>query len=386
MPEGGPRRIAHLDMDAFFASVSLLRYPEIRDEPVVVAGRAPALEHGEFRRLRDYAGRGVLTTANYAARLLGLHSAMPTMTAARLAPHAILLPVDFDAYKHYSRRFKAAVAAIAPKIENRGIDEIYLDLTDLDADSAAIGRALKRAVLDATGLRCSVGIARNKLIAKIASDLDKPDGLTIITPADFTRRIWPLSVSKVNGIGPKATKKLEALGIRTIEALAQAAPDLLQAHFSGRYAKWLRDVAQGVDDRPVVTQSAPKAISHETTFERDLHPRSDRAVLSEALVALCGELGDSLHRKGYRARTIGVKVRFADFRIVTRDMTLDEPIVLAPEILRAARACLVRVTFDRRLRLLGVRAAKLEPANGPQGRRARQLSLAFQEAPRRADP
>src|SRR5574337_1465986 len=185
-----PRRIAHLDMDAFYASVELLRYPELRGRPVVVGGRSadqPVLGSDlvrRFARLKDYVGRGVITTSTYEARALGVFSAMGMMKAARLAPDAVLLPVDFDAYRHYSRLFKAAVAAIAPRIEDRGIDEIYADLTDLPGDSASLGRRLKAAVREATGLTCSIGITPNKLLSKIASDLDKPDGLTLLGMAD----------------------------------------------------------------------------------------------------------------------------------------------------------------------------------------------------------
>ncbi|MGS1117712.1 DNA polymerase IV [Castellaniella sp. UC4442_H9] len=369
------RRIAHLDMDAFFASVELLRYPDLRGRPVVIGGWAPPPENGQYARLRDYVGRGVITTATYEARALGVHSAMGMMKAARLAPDAIVLPVDFQAYRHYSRLFKTAVAAVAPHIEDRGIDEIYLDLTGLDEESATLGRALKQAVFGATGLVCSVGISPNKLLSKIASDLDKPDGLTIIGPGDLERRIWPLPASKVNGIGPKATRKLQALGIITIAELAAAAPDLLQQHFGLGTAQWLLDVAHGRDDRPVVTESEPKTISRETTFERDLHARHDRAVLSQIFLELCEHLSQDLVRKGVRGATVGIKLRFDDFHIVTRDLTLDAPVADAEAIHRAAGQCLKRVTLDRRLRLLGVRVSKLEPIEDPQDALHRPVQL-----------
>ena len=245
-----PRRIAHLDMDAFFASVELLRYPELKGRPVVVGGRradAPVLLPDGTRRfaqLRDYVGRGVLTTATYEARALGVSSGMGTMKAARLAPDAIILPADFDAYRQYSRRFKAAVAAIAPQIEDRGIDEIYVDLTDLPEGSAGLAQRLKAAVHAATGLTCSIGITPNKLLSKIASDLDKPNGTTILGMADVPTRIWPLPVRKVNGIGPKATAKLADLGITTVGDLAAAAPEVLQEHFGLAYAMWLQRAAR----------------------------------------------------------------------------------------------------------------------------------------------
>ncbi len=195
-----PRLIAHLDMDAFYASVELLRYPDLRGQAVVIGGgrdRQPVVQPDGTRRyatLRDYTGRGVITTCTYEARAFGVHSGMGVMKAARLAPEAVLLPVDFDEYRRYSQRFKEAVRQVAPVIEDRGIDEIYIDLTDLpgaqDDAGRAAARALKDAVLDATGLRCSVGVTPNKLLSKIASELDKPDGLTLLDAADIpTRRL-----------------------------------------------------------------------------------------------------------------------------------------------------------------------------------------------------
>ncbi|MGP1614339.1 MAG: DNA polymerase Y family protein, partial [Pollutimonas bauzanensis] len=185
------RRIAHLDMDAFYASVELLRYPELRGLPVVIGGgrntQPRTLADGTrvYSRLRGYAGRGVVTTSTYEARALGVFSAMGMMKAAQLAPEAVLLPVDFAAYRQYSRLFKAAVADVAPCIEDRGIDEIYIDLTDIPGGTRELALRLKSAVAQATGLSCSIGISPNKLLSKIASELDKPDGLTIIGPGDL---------------------------------------------------------------------------------------------------------------------------------------------------------------------------------------------------------
>ncbi len=360
-----PRRIAHLDMDAFYASVELLRYPELRGLPVVIGGRSihqpELLADGSrrFARMRDYVGRGVITTSTYEARALGVFSGMGVMKAAKLAPDAILLPVDFDAYRHYSRLFKAAVAAVAPRIEDRGIDEIYIDLSELPGETESLARRIKQAVKQATGLSCSIGVSPNKLLSKICSDLEKPDGLTLLDPADIPARIWPLPVRKINGIGPKAGEKLAAIGIATIGELAQAEPALLQANFGRGYAEWLHAAAQGIDNRPVVTSSEPKSISRETTFERDLHPRHDRSALSEIFTALCTRLAGDLQRKAYLARTLGIKLRYDDFRTVTRDLTLSEPTADAATIRRAAGECLRRVPLDRRLRLLGVRASAL---------------------------
>ncbi|WP_395404372.1 DNA polymerase IV [Pseudoduganella sp. UC29_106] len=362
-----PRRIAHLDMDAFYASVELLRYPELRGQPVVIGGGSrhqPRMKEDgtrEFSRLRDYVGRGVVTTSTYEARALGVFSAMGTMKAAALAPDAILLPTDFDSYRKYSRLFKAAVASIAPQIEDRGIDEIYIDLTDLPEETRDLGMRLKAAVKEATGLSCSIGIAPNKLLAKICSDLEKPNGLTIISYDDVPARIWPLAVRKVNGIGPKAEAKLIALGIETVGQVAAADARLLQEHFGLNYAEWLQRISHGHDEREVATRSDPKGISRETTFERDLHAKQDRAELSEIFTRLCTKLADDLARKRYAGRTIGIKLRYSDFRTVTRDVTLPLPTSDAAAIRRAAGECLRRVPLELRLRLLGVRVSALTP-------------------------
>jgi DNA polymerase-4 len=364
------RRIAHLDMDAFYASVELLRYPELRGQPVVIGGGSAhqprVLDDGsrQFSRLRDYAGRGVVTTSTYEARALGVFSAMGMMKAAALAPDAVLLPTDFDSYRRYSRLFKAAVAEIAPHIEDRGIDEIYIDLSEMPDETRELALRLKQAVKDATGLSCSIGIAPNKLLAKICSDLEKPNGLTVVSLDDMPARIWPLAVRKVNGIGPKADARLAALGIETVGQLAAADDALLQEHFGLNYATWLRRVASGLDERAVVTSSEPKSISRETTFERDLHAKHDREALSEIFTRLCVRLGDDLARKRYLGRTVGIKLRYADFRSVTRDVTLPGPTADPAVIRRAAGECLRRVPLDQRLRLLGVKISALSSMDG----------------------
>lgn len=362
------RRVAHLDMDAFYASVELLRYPDLRGLPVIIGGRAGHPRHGDdgqrvYARMRDYAGRGVVTTSTYEARELGVFSAMPMMKAAALAPDAILLPVDFARYRDYSRRFKQAVAQIANTIEDRGVDEIYIDLSDHSESSDTLARRIKQAVFQATGLTCSIGIADNKLLAKIVSEFDKPDGVTLLTREQIQTRIWPLPASRINGIGPKATAKLADLGIHSIADLALAAPDVLQRHFGLSYARWLLRAANGKDDRPVVTSSEPKSMSRETTFERDLHVVRDRQELSSVFLRLCRQLETDLDRKKYAGRTVGVKLRFDDFRTVTRDFTVPDVVMRAADIHWAAGQCLKRITFDRRIRLLGVKVSKLVRAD-----------------------
>jgi len=362
-----PRRIAHLDMDAFFASVELLTLPQLRGLPVVVGGRRqPALaedaDPATLPRLAQYAGRGVVTTCTYEARAFGVHSGMGLMKAAALAPQAILLGAHFEAYRHCSRAFKAAVAELAPTIEDRGIDEIFIDLTQVPGETVVLAQRLKAAVKGATGLSCSIGVAPNKLLAKLGSELQKPDGLTVLTLADLPERIWPLPAAAINGIGPKATARLEAMGIRTIGALAAAEPQVLLAEFGPSYGAWLREAAHGRDERPLVTAREPKSVSRETTFERDLDPRRDREALSRILVDLCTRLGSDLERHGCLGRSMGVKLRYDDFRTVTRDLTLSVPTRDPQAILDAARACLRRVPLDRPLRLLGIKAGTLVPA------------------------
>jgi DNA polymerase-4 len=380
--------IAHLDMDAFYASVELLRYPQLRGKPVVIGGRRRAAEETAIPTLREYSGRGVITTATYEARKFGLHSGMGLMKAAKLAPDALLLPADFDQYRRYSRMFKDTVRAVAPEIEDRGIDEIYMDLTGLVNSSAAEGapdpwaRArvvatdIQRAVREATGLSCSIGITPNKLLSKIASELEKPGGLTVLTAADIPARVWPLPARRLNGIGPKAAARLATLGINTIGELAQAGPALLVEHFGKSYGAWMHEAAHGHDERPVVTYSEPKSISRETTFENDLHPVRDKERLSRIFTDLCVRVAGDLARKGYVGKTIGLKLRYDNFKTVTRDRTLDAPTGDAAAIRRAAGECLKRVPLTRRIRLLGVRVGTLSrpgavassraPSRGPQ--------------------
>ncbi len=379
-PRPAPRRwIAHLDMDAFYASVELLRYPDLQGRPVVIGGgrRHQPETDAEGRRhyalLGDYTGRGVITTATYAARDLGVHSGMGLMKAALRAPQAVLLPTDFERYRLYSRRFKAAVAEIAPVIEDRGIDEIYIDLTEVPGAQEAVGhdphggvRALaqeiKNNVRAATGLSCSVGLTPNKLLSKIASDLDKPDGLCLLTADDIPERIWPLPVRRINGIGPKAGAKLEGLGIGTIGELARAEPGGLIERFGRSYGAWLHQAAHGRDERTVVTHHEPVSLSRETTFERDLHARRDRETLGTVFTQLARQVAADLQRKGYVGRTIGIKLRFEDFRTVTRDQTITAPTADAQAIRQAAGLCLKRVDLSQRIRLLGVRVANLSRA------------------------
>ena len=367
-------------MDAFYASVELLRYPQLKGLPVVIgggrrpqdealaaayAGRPGDIPVAAFALLKDYAGRGVITTATYAARQFGVGSAMGLMKAARLCPQAVLLPVDFAAYRRYSRLFKEVILSIAPVMEDRGVDEVYIDFTRVAGGQRDGGRVLARliqkSIFDATGLTCSIGVAPNKLIAKMASEFNKPNGISIVQPGDLQPLIWPLDCRKINGVGPKAEARLLAHGIRTIGELAQRPLPWLMQQFGRSYGAWLHDAAWGRDERPVVTESEPVSISRETTFERDLHAVRDRAELGAIFTDLCQRVAQDLQRKGYVGRTIGIKLRYDDFRAVTRDQTIAVPTHDAATIRRVAGLCLKRVPLDRRLRLLGVRVASLVP-------------------------
>ena len=385
------RRIAHLDMDAFYASVELLRYPQLQGLPVVIGGgrrreddllgQMRALQPERewttadladipievFPRLKGYTGRGVITTATYAARAFGVGSAMGVMKAAKLCPEAILLPVDFDQYRFYSRAFKDIVADIAPVVEDRGVDEIYIDFTEVPGGQRdggkALARLIQKTITEHTGLTCSIGVAPNKLLAKMASEFNKPNGISILYEQDLESKIWPLSCRTINGIGPKAEAKLQAHGIHTIADLASKDVTWLQQQFGNSYGVWLHEASHGHDDRPVVTESEPVSMSRETTFDTDLHVVNDRVALGEIFTRLCEQVAADLQRKGYVGKTIGIKIRFDNFQSVTRDQTIDHYTADAADIRKIGGLCLKRVDMKRRLRLLGVRVGALVKAD-----------------------
>ncbi len=382
-------------MDAFYASVELLRYPQLKGMPVVIGGGRRKVDEAirdlpegatladipvdAFPRLKDYVGRGVITTATYAARQFGIGSAMGLMKAAKLCPQALLLPVDFDQYRAFSRRFKQLILEIAPVMEDRGVDEVYIDFTEVPGGQREGGRVLARliqkSIFQATGLTCSIGVAPNKLIAKMASEFNKPNGISVVHETDLETLIWPLPARKVNGIGPKADAKLERFGMRTVGDIAAKDRPWLIANFGKATGAWMHEVSWGRDDRPVVTESEPVSMSRETTFERDLHAVRDRAELGAIFTHLCEKVAEDLQRKGYVGKTIGIKLRYDDFKIATRDQTIDRFVADPASIRRVAGLCLKRVPLERPLRLIGVRVGALAkvgdvPASAPDGRPA----------------
>jgi DNA polymerase-4 len=368
--------------------VELLRYPQLKGLPVVIGGgrrkedellqrlrlAQPDRAWGPedmadiplsfFPLLSGYTGRGVITTATYAARQFGVGSAMGLMKAAKLCPQAILLPVDFAQYRHYSERFKAIITDIAPVMENRGVDEVYIDFTEVPGGQRQGGRVLARliqkAIFDDTGLTCSVGVAPNKLLAKMASEFNKPNGISVVLEDELQSKIWPLACRKINGIGPKAEEKLNSHGIHTIGQLAERSLPWLMDTFGQRTGAWLHAASHGQDDRPVSLGSEPVSMSRETTFERDLHAVRDKAELGVIFTRLCQQVAADLQRKGYVGKTIGIKLRFDNFKIVTRDLTLEHPTADAQEIRQAAGLALKRAPLNQRLRLLGVRVGSLQ--------------------------
>jgi DNA polymerase-4 len=339
------RRILHIDMDAFFAAVEERRDSTLLGKSVVIGG------------MGDPTKRGVVSTANYDARKYGVHSAMPLRTAYKLCPHAVFLPVDYEAYSAASQQFKSVLLTITPLMEDVGIDEAFLDVSELLDASESIVVRIKTRIKEKTGLTCSIGIAPNKLLAKIASDMKKPDGLTILNEGDVECQLWPLPIRKLYGVGPKTEAHLKDIGIETIGQLAASSIEKLIETFGNSYGHYLYDASRGIDDSPLVTHWQPKSISRETTFQEDV---KNWQVIARTLAELTKEVVAEMQEHGYQTRTVTIKIRFSDFQTLTRAKTIPAYTDAEEEIRKAAFACLKRIDLNKRVRLIGVRASNLE--------------------------
>ena len=347
--EARGRWILHVDMDAFFAAVEQRDHEAYRGRPLVVGGMGP---------------RGVVSTASYEARAFGVHSAMPMAEARRRAPDAIFLPGDFPRYRAASKEIFQILSRFSPLVEPLSIDEGFLDLTGMERlmpdGLFAYGQSLKDAIRQETGLIASVGIAPNKFLAKLASDLEKPDGLTLLREEDIPRRVWPLPAKRIWGVGEKTNGRLAVFGYRTIGAIARADLKKLSQEVGDRLARHLHDLAQGRDDRPVEPVRTAQSIGREITFPQDLRTSEDA---KKALLQLSEEVGWRLRRAGQRAHTVHLKLRLGDFSTFTRQRTFDVPLCYDEDLYEAVCAL-----FDalRRppggIRLLGLSASGFDGA------------------------
>ncbi|HQU32018.1 MAG: DNA polymerase IV [Planctomycetia bacterium] len=344
------RRILHIDMDAFFAAVEQKRNPDLIDKALVIGGNG------------DPTQRGVVSTASYEARKFGIHSAMPLRVAYKLCPHAVFLPVDYQEYAKVSEKIKTLLRKFCTLMQDVGIDEAFLDITQIDKPSEEIAKEIKTKIKRETALTCSIGIAPNKLLAKIASDLQKPDGLTIVTRDDIENRIWLLPVRKLWGVGPKTEVSLKEMDIKTIGELALLPIDRLLEKFGNSYGKYLYEASRGIDDSPLITHWEPKSISKEVTFQRDIDKWQ---AIARTIAELTREVSNDMKQTGYKGRTITVKVRFSDFETHTRAKTLEKSINSADELRTTAFDCLRRFELKKKVRLLGVKVGCLEKYERP---------------------
>jgi DNA polymerase-4 len=357
----GKRTIAHLDMDAFYASVELRRRPELRGKPVVVCGSGP---------------RAVVTTASYEARkLAGIHSAMPAAVARRRLPNAVYLQPDFAAYREASGQVMGILRANVETVEVVGLDEAYLDLTGLFAPKATM-RRISTEIREDTGLTCSVGISENRLLAKITSELGKPAGLVVLSREEALQRFAGEPPGLVPGIGPKTVVKLEGMGIRTLADLRAYDPTALERAFGPRMGHWLPARARFEDETPIAVERETKSQSAEITFDVDV---TDREEMAGHIASLSKELCRRLRARELAGRTIGIKVRLDDWTNVTRAHTLDEPTNDPDTITPIALDLLRAYAPPRPVRLLGVRVASFGAAGdeGDEQEESDQLSLGF---------
>ena len=352
MASGPAEPILHVDLDAFYASVETLKDPSLAGMPVVVGSPGP---------------RGVVMSASYAARARGLHSAMPSVRARRLCPEAVFVPPDFESYRAYSNRFREILLSFTPLVEPLSLDEAFLDVTGavrLFGSPPEIGASIRASVERDLSITCSVGVAPTKFVAKVASALTKPNGLLVVPADGLLAFLHPLPVSALWGVGEKSAETLGRLGIRTVGQLARTPPAILERALGQAHGRGLLDLANGVDPRSVVPFEAPKSVSHEETYARDL---DDRDEILRELLSLSHRVAARLREDGYRARTVTVKFRLASFTTLTRSRTLPEATDVGPDLFRVAGEL-----FDalppgrRRFRLLGVAGSGLVPVGAEQ--------------------
>ena len=346
MQAGPQKQILHVDMDAFYVSVEEIENPSLRGKAVVVGA--------------DPGGRGVVAAASYEARKFGVHSAQPISKAKQLCPHAIFLRGNYERYHHYSEVVSGIFGQFTPDVERVSIDEAYLDLTGserLQGPAISAGDRLIRAVKDKTGLNCSVGAGTSHVIAKIASDQAKPHGLLYVFPGCEPAFLAPLPVRRMPGIGKVTELELASLGIWTIGDLQAMGGESLSRRF-GKYGEWLHSKSLGRDIEAYRFGEEAKSISHETTFDQDT---ADLEEIERTLSLLAQRVGRRLREQGLYARTVGLKIRFAPFRTLTRDLTLDEPTHLDSVLFQSALALFAKTFAPKeKVRLLGVRASHLE--------------------------
>jgi DNA polymerase-4 len=350
------RRIAHLDMDAFYVNVELARRPELRGLPVVVAGSGP---------------RAVVTTASYEARKFGVFSATPASRARRLCPDAVFIPPDFELYRARSKEVMAVLREQVELVEQMGLDEAYLDLTGIEHWRSA-ARRVKAQVTARTGLACSIGIGPNKLVAKVASDADKPDGFLALTAEEARERFGGASPGLIPGIGPKTVERLRAKGVERLDHLARVPDESLARVFGDRLGPQLGRLARFEDDRAIETERVRKSESKETTFDQDLNGLAE---LEPELERLSLSLAEDLTTNGRSGRTIGIKVRLDDFSTHTRARSLDAAVSDFPTIHGVALELLRTLAPERPVRLLGVRVAAMQEGRREEDPDAPQLQL-----------
>ena len=344
--------ILHVDLDAFYASVESLKDPSLAGKPVVVGGAGT---------------RGVVMSASYEARGFGIRSAMPAVRARRLCPDAIFVPPDFESYKAHSNRFREILLAVTPLVEPISLDEAFLDVSGallLFGEPEAIARKVRREVQDGIGVRCSVGVAPTKLVAKLASAGAKPDGMVVVRADDVHTYLDPLPVRALWGVGEKTAETLGRLGVRTVGDLGRTPVGVLARLMGEQHAQDLRDLARGVDDRTVVPYEAPKSVSHEETFDRDL---DDQRELLREVLSLSQRVAARLREDGFRARTVTLKIRLANFTTLTRSRTLASASDVAADLYQVVGELFAALPgARRRVRLLGVAATGLVQAGEEQ--------------------